>query len=196
MNHEQLRSAIALIDRANDADPTTVPWAGVRVPRARLQGERATWWLEQLTPQASPEVQVACRAHHLLRWELARSSYPPGRAGYLRWRREQKKRHALALARLLADVGVDPASVERAAALVQRVGLGRDPEAQLVEDSACLAFCEIDLADLVTRLGSERTIGAVRATAAKVSAAALALMLDAAPPGPARSTIASALAAD
>ena len=33
---------------------------------------------------------LAARAHHLRRWELPRDSYPVGRAGYLRWRRDQK----------------------------------------------------------------------------------------------------------
>ena len=57
---------------------------------------------ERLLEAPSDALRIAARAHHLRRWEVPRSSYPEGRAGYLRWRRDQKARHAREVADVLA----------------------------------------------------------------------------------------------
>lgn len=171
-----LDEAFARIDRANAPDPNRVLWKGETRPRAQLQGQLATEWLARLDAAAPPAVQLACRAHHLERWVIARASYPEGRAGYLRWRTALKKHHAAALAALLPEL--DPAVLERAQALVQRVGLGTDPGAQLVEDAACLVFLETDFEALAARLDHDRLVNAVQKTARKMSDDARALAGD------------------
>ena len=55
----------AALDEANDEDPARLIWAGRSLPKARLQGERATYWLGRLEPDAGPALRLAARAHHL-----------------------------------------------------------------------------------------------------------------------------------
>jgi hypothetical protein len=169
----RLDEALAAIDAANSADPNRVDWQGEARPRAQLQGRLATEWLARLSPDPTDAVVLAARAHHLERWAIARDSYPEGRAGYLRWRRALKQHSAARLAALVPDL--DPATVARAAALVQRLGLGSDPDAQVVEDVACLVFLETDFEALAARLTRERLVNAVVKTAAKMSDAAKGL---------------------
>lgn len=174
------------IDAVNERDPNQLDWQGKSVPRSLVQGQRATIWLPQVIDTPSVALSIAARAHHLARWAIARSSYPDGRAGYLRWRKASKTASAELLAETLAPLNVAANTVSRAVDLVQRVGLGTDPEAQAVEDVACLVFLETDYVSLLDRLGDEATATALRKTLNKMSPTAIGLGVDAAPIGPAR----------
>jgi hypothetical protein len=184
-----LEAAFAAIDASNDVDPVRVVWNGADHARARLHGERASYWLRRLGAVdgaiASEAVQLAVRAHHLRRWAIPRSSYPEGRSGYHRWKKAQRDALAASFHEVLAPLGVDDAVIGRAAQLASRVGLGTDPETQLVEDAACLVFCEIDLADVLAQIGPDKTAEAIRKTLPKMSPAAIGLAPEATPPGPA-----------
>jgi hypothetical protein len=172
----ELSEAFAVIDAANAADPNVIEWQGEQWPRAQLQGVLATEWLERLDPQAGNEVFMAARAHHVRRWAIARTSYPEGRSGYLRWRRDLKEVHADVVAALLPGAGVAPASVARVQALVRKTGLGHDPETQLVEDAICLTFIETQFEELAARLDHDRLVTAVKKTIVKMSDRAVALV--------------------
>lgn len=174
------------IDKVNAGDPNKLDWQGTSVPRSLLQGQRATSWLPKVTDAPSVALSIAARAHHLARWTIARSTYPDGRTGYLRWRKASKIKSAELLAQTLAPLGVATTVVSRAVDLVQRVGLGIDPEAQAAEDVACLVFLETDYVALLQRLGSKTTASAVRKTLKKMSPTAIGLGVDATPIGPGR----------
>ncbi len=170
--------AIAAIDDANRLDPNS--WNGE--PLALAQGRLAHGWAIRLDPDASAALLLAARAHHLRRWTVPRSTYPAGRAGYLRWRRDQKARHARELREILDRAGVEPATVDRAATIVTKAGLGSDPEVQTFEDAVCLTFVETQLHDTAERLDNDLLVDVVRKTLAKMSdagrAAALTIPLD------------------
>lgn len=171
-------AALAAVDRENAADPTRVTVRGEELPLALAHGRLAEGWVARLAPEGTAdldELRVAARAHHLRRFDVPRGSYPEGRAGYLRWRRDQKARHAEAVGALLAPLGVAPAFVRRVQALVRRDGLGTDAGAQVIEDAACLAFLETQLADVARRLERDHLEQVLRRTAAKMSSRALAL---------------------
>lgn len=182
----EIESLYRAIDAVNERDPIAVEWRGAAVPRSLLQGQRATTWLPQVIDSPSIALSIAARAHHLARWTIARTSYPDGRAGYLRWRKASKEASAELLAATLAPLGVNADIVTRAVDLVQRVGLGTDPEAQAAEDVACLVFLETDYVALLQRVGSETTATAVRKTLKKMSPRAIGFGVDATPIGPAR----------
>lgn len=172
--NDRLDRASAAIDAANADDPTLVVVRGSAHPLAQAHGVLAVGWVLQLQPDADELVQLAARAHHLRRWAVPRSSYPEGRPGYLRWRRDQKQRHAVEVAALLADCGYEPDDIDRVGALIRREGLGTDPSTQLVEDAACLVFIETQLADMAPRFEHAHLIEVIRKTARKMSPAALA----------------------
>lgn len=171
--------AIAAIDAANAGDPTVVTVRGADHPLAQIHGVLAHEWVLHLHPDADDTWLLAARAHHLRRWELPRSDYDPGKAGYLRWKRNQRQRHARDVAVLLAPLGFDDATIERVQALVRRDHLASDPGSQAIEDAACLAFVETQLADVATKLDRTHLIDVLRKTARKMTpagAAAIALI--------------------
>jgi hypothetical protein len=169
----RLEQAFALIDAANADDPEVIVVDGATVPKELTHARLATEWVRRLDPDADDAQLLAARAHHLRRWVVPRSSYPEGRAGYLRWRRDQKARHAEEVAAILREVGYDTAAVERVQQIVRKDGLGSDPAVQTHEDALCLVFLETQLADTSARLGHEKSIDVIRKTARKMSAAGL-----------------------
>ena len=181
-----LEALYSAIDAVNAGDPTALEWHGELVPRSLLQGQRATTWLPRVADAPSTSLSIAARAHHLARWQIARSTYPDGRAGYLRWRKASKVASAELLVSTLAPLGVATDVVSKAVDLIQRVGLGTDPDAQAVEDVACLVFLETDYVALLERLGKAKSADAVRKTLKKMSPTAIGLGVDATPVGPAR----------
>jgi len=166
-------AAVAAIDAANAEDPNTVDVRGREQPLALAHGQLAAGWIEQLVDQPDEGLLLAARAHHLRRWQVSRDSYPPGRPGYLRWRRDQKARHAADVAEILEVSGYPPAEIERVQGLVRREQVDG---AQAVEDAACLVFIETQLASLAARMDHQLMIEVIRKTARKMSAPGLDLV--------------------
>jgi hypothetical protein len=166
-------AAVSAIDAANADDPTRIVVRGEEQPLALAHGRLAVEWVQTIHPDAPDEWLLAARAHHLRRWEVPRSDYSAGKAGYLRWKRDQRQRHGREVALLLVDAGYEPEVVERVQELVRRDHLATDPGAQAVEDAACLVFIETQLADVSTKLDRDHLIDVIRKTARKMSAAAL-----------------------
>ena len=158
----------AAIDAVNANDPRTHETE----PLALAQGRKAEEWVERLDPNASVALRLAARAHHLSRWELPRSDYPEGRAGYLRWRRAQKDRHARDLIAILGDAGGHESVSARAAEIVAKKGLGSDEEVQTFEDAVSLSFLETELRPVIDRLDDDSKVADIVAkTLAKMSSA-------------------------
>ena len=170
LSADRFAAAVAAIDAANEADPTSVTVRGASRPLALVHGELAAEWVGVLSEPADPLVLLAARAHHLRRWEMPRSSYEAGKAGYLKWKRDQRARHAREVGELLAGCGYSAEEVEQVQEMVLRRGLG----GQLVEDAACLVFIETQLAAVAIQLDRDHLIDVIHKTARKMSPAALA----------------------
>ena len=175
--------AIRRIDDANDADPNTLTVEGVPRPKEAAHAEMMTRWVRALRPEPGELLLLAARAHHIRRWERPRDAFPAGREGYLRWRTALQRFHADALGEIMADVGYAAADVKRAQDLVRKRGLGRDPDAQAMEDALCLVFMETQLADFAGQLDDDdRMVEVLAGTWRKMSpqgrAAAQALALE------------------
>jgi len=173
MERSRFDRAIDAIDAANADDPTTITVAGTSRPKELAHAEMVTAWVHRLRPDAPEALLLAARAHHIRRWESPRSTYPEGRAGYLRWRRDLSRRQADEVARVLVDAGYDDATVDRVRAIVAKRDLGRDDDVQVLEDAMCLVFLETQFDDLAGRLDHERMVEVVRRTMAKMSPAGL-----------------------
>lgn len=157
---------LARIDAVHAEDPA--PDAEGR-PRELVYAERMSAWLAQLVPDASEALVIAVRAQHLARWRSPREAFPEGRAGYLAWRRAAGERHAADVAAILRDEGYDEASVERVTSIVTKKARARDPEAQALEDCACLTFLELDYAVFAAQHDDAKVIDILRKTWAKMS---------------------------
>ncbi len=173
-------AAIAAFDDANRADPNLVDFAGEKVPKELLYARRMTVWLIRLASDASEALRLAVRAQHIRRWESARTGYPGGRAGYLKWRSDLSRFHARVAGEILESVGYDAETIARVQALLRKQRLKRDPEAQTLEDVACLVFLENYFADFSKDHDPAKVVDILRKTWAKMSPSghAAALELD------------------
>jgi hypothetical protein len=159
-------SVLSAIDAANAADPSRAPDGR---PAALVYGERMSAELARRFPDASEQLRIAARGQHVERWKIARSDYPPGRAGYLAWRADEARAHAERVAGLMAEAGYGEADRVRVARLLQKEGLKRDPEAQALEDVACFVFLRWYFADFVAGHGELDIARIVARTARKMS---------------------------
>jgi hypothetical protein len=141
-------------------------------------------WLAKLAPAASEELRLAVRCQHIRRWAIPRKDYPEGKVGYLRWRKDESLAHAALAADMLGQSGYDAGAVRRVQSLVKKERIKHDPEAQVLEDVACLVFLEHEFAAFAARHEEAKILDILRKTWPKMSpqgqAAALALKLPAA----------------
>jgi limonene-1,2-epoxide hydrolase len=173
----RLRAALAAIDDANGADPTIVTVRDRTGPKEIIHADLVTEWVLRLRPDADDALLLAARGHHFRRWTVPRASYPAGRAGYLRWRKDLHGQHARELGVVLADAGYDEATIGRVQSIVRKDGLARagaNDDVQVLEDALCLVFLETQLVDIAARLDPAKLPGVITKTANKMSAAGLA----------------------
>ena len=173
----RLRAALAAIDDANGADPTIVTVRDRTGPKEIIHADLVTEWVLRLWPDADDALLLAARGHHFRRWTVPRASYPAGRAGYLRWRKDLHGQHARELGVVLADAGYDEATIAIVQSIVRKDGLARagaNDDVQVLEDALCLVFLETQLVDIAARLDPEKLPAVITKTAHKMSAAGLA----------------------
>ncbi|KAJ1024781.1 hypothetical protein NDA16_002821 [Ustilago loliicola] len=92
-------------------------------------------------------LRLAARCQHLERFLTPRSSYPDGKAGYLKWRRDLYKIQADRAKGLLLEVGVEEREADWVHKWVSKTELnpGKDTGdmgTQLLEDAAVLVFLQ------------------------------------------------------
>lgn len=159
----------ARIDEANAQDPNRIAVQGALQPAERVYGERMSIMLARHHPGASELLQIAARAQHIQRWKVPRTDYPDGRAGYHRWRNELKRLHAGWTAEIMLDCGYSREEAQRTASLIRKENLKSDPEAQALEDTACLVFLEHYANDFAARHDEAKCIAILAKTWAKMS---------------------------
>jgi len=194
VNDALFEKAISAIDAANAVDPTLVPTPDGPRPKELVHAELMTAWVRRLRPDASEALLLAARAQHIRRWEWPRSSFPEGRTGYLRWRTQLYRFHADTAAALLREAGYGEDVAGRVGALIRKELLGRDPDAQAIEDALCLVFLELQLGDVAGKMDREKLITVLRKTWTKMSPDARGLALELALPEAERELVAAALA--
>ena len=176
-----LQAALAAIDNANGADPNVVTVRECTGPKEIIHADLVTEWVLRLKPDADDALLIAARGHHFRRWTMPRSSYPAGRSGYLRWRKDLHEQHARELGVLLGDAGYDEATIGSVQSIVRKDGLARAAEnddVQVLEDALCLVFLETQLAEIAARLDPAKLPGVITKTAHKMSAAGRAAIAE------------------
>jgi hypothetical protein len=167
----RFNNAIAAIDAANGDDPQRVTWEGTTYPGEVLYSARMSEWLDRLEPNASEALRLAVRCQHLCRWKIARLTYPMTRAGYHQWRTTLARFHADRAGEILASVGYDEQTIARVQSLIRKERIKTDPEAQALEDAACLVFLELDYVTFARSHEPQKVIDILKKTWRKMSAA-------------------------
>lgn len=166
----KFRLAIELIDQANSQDPIHIPVDGQQKPKELVHSEMMTEWVKRLSPDPSPALLLAARAHHIRRWEIPRSSYSKGRRPYLQWRTALHKLHAKITGDILGQVGYDDEFIARVKTILKKHNLRRDAEVQTLEDALCLVFLETQFSALRLEHGNDKLHDIIVKTLGKMSA--------------------------
>lgn len=162
----RLEAVLAAIDAANAADPDVSEGR----PAALLYGERMSAELARIFPAASEVLQIAARGQHIERWTSPRGEYPPGREGYLAWRRDLGAFHARRVGAIMRDAGYDEAAAARAGQMLRKEGIKRDAEVQMLEDVICMVFLRWYFSPFAEGRDAEGLLRIVEKTARKMSA--------------------------
>jgi hypothetical protein len=166
---EMLIAVIAGIDAANARDPNTVEAGGQHQAAELVYGRRMSEALSRLAPDASTHLKLAVRGQHIERWTSPRKSYPEGRAGYLQWRQDLKDFHARRVGEIMQAAGYGADDIARVGALVRKERLKRDPEAQTLEDAACIVFLEFYVGAFMQKTDDDKIAGILAKTWRKMS---------------------------
>ena len=167
----RFQRALAAIDAANARDPAHIDIRGTSRPKELAHAELLSAVVQSLRPDAPEPLLLAARAHHIERWRIPRSTYPPGRNGYLRWRRDLHAFHAKRAGEILRACGYDDATIERVAEIVRKHRLQADPDVQALEDGLCIVFLETQLDDLGDRIDDDKMVTVLQKTWRKMSPA-------------------------
>lgn len=163
-------TVIDLIDDANSRDPNIETNAhGEPVPKELLYSVRMSECLASFIPNASEHLKIAARGQHIERWKSARSNYPPGRVGYLTWRKELGLFHAKRVGELMSKAGYQQVDIERTEYIVQKKAIKRDHESQALEDVICLVFLSYYLDDFAVKHNEDKLIDIIQKTWTKMS---------------------------
>ncbi|MGO2880180.1 MAG: DUF4202 domain-containing protein [Halomonas sp.] len=176
MSH-RLEQVLTALDQLHSEDPKTVNVADEPLPAELLYAQRMSKWLAHLNQAPSECLQIAVRAQHLQRWQVAREAYPEGRVGYLTWRRDQGIRAGDTTAQLMREAGYSAEDAERVITLITKKGLGRDADVQTLEDCACLVFLENYFADFSRKVERDHMVRIIQKTWRKMSPQAHELAL-------------------
>ncbi|QNL49013.1 DUF4202 domain-containing protein [Olivibacter sp. SDN3] len=144
---EKLVKAFQLFDDYNRKDPTIFIWNGQSYPQEYFLALKLYDWVLRLSPHASETLLLASRSQHIGRWEIPRETYPEGREGYLRWRKELAAYHANKSAEILAEVGYEKPEIERVKEIILKKKIKVNSEVQIIENALCLVFLEYQYED-------------------------------------------------
>jgi len=173
LSQDIFKKAIKLIDAANSEDPNQVTDEhGKTWPKELLYSYRMAEILQRYAPEADSICQLAIRSQHIQRWKSQRNAYPMDRVGYLKWRKDLYKFHAVTMGELMSQAGYTADDIERAKKMVGKVGIKSNPDTQLLEDVADLVFIEYYLlafADKHPDYSEEKWIEIIQKTWKKMS---------------------------
>ena len=165
----QLEQAFDLFDEYNRQAPDRVLWSGLEYPSEYFYAIKLYEWVKKLDPGASEPLLLASRCQHIGRWEIARNTYPEGRIGYLKWRKDLSAFHAQKASEILGSLNYDEETILRVCDIILKKRLRTDPDVQTMEDALCLVFLEYQYDDLIEKQPDEKLVTILRKTWAKMS---------------------------
>ncbi len=166
---DKFQKAIELFDAYNQRDPNLIFHEGTRVAQEYFHATKRTEWVKRLESNPSEALLLAAHGQHIGRWAIARSSYPSGRLGYLKWRSDLGKYHAMIVSEILTQVGYEAAEIENVTQIVLKQKIKQNKEVQTIEDALCLLFLQYQYDELIEKHSEEKIISILRKTWAKMS---------------------------
>lgn len=160
--------AFAQFDRYNQDDPHVFVWDGVSYPQEYFLALKLYDWVLKLAPDASEPLLLASRSQHVGRWEIPRETYPDGRDGYLKWRRDLAMYHAEKAAAILEQAGYGVDEIDRVKQIILKQKIKVDDEVQVMENALCLVFLEFQYEDFYPKHPAEKVVNILRKSLLKM----------------------------
>jgi hypothetical protein len=161
--------AVEAVDAANAEDPRVVDVGGAKRPFELFYADRLQHWLGLLMPDPSGALAFAARAQHVRRWQIPRTDFADGRAGYQAWKRRLEEHHVATALGILSRCGCDQPSAERVESILRKRGRETNPEVQAMQDALGLVTLELQLDELAAKLDTGKLTLVLRRTLAKMS---------------------------
>lgn len=180
MDRDRFEAALQAFDQANRQDPNVERVQGEAYPKELWYASELTQWVKLLNPEASEALLLAARSQHIERWKVPRDSYPSGRLGYLKWRKDLARYHAKRTGEILKESGYPEEVIRRVQELNLKQDIKRDSDTQVLEDALCLVFLESQFRELSQKTDEEKMLEVLRKTWRKMSPQGreIALQLD------------------
>ena len=164
----KLETAFQQFDSYNQKDPHVFKWGGISYPQEFFLALKLYEWVIKLAPDAGEELLLASRSQHIGRWEIPRDSYPDGREGYLKWRRDLGLYHAEKSAAIMKGIGYNQEQVARVKQIILKQKIKVDEEVQVMENALCLVFLEFQYEDFYPKHPAEKVINILRKSLLKM----------------------------
>lgn len=163
------QKAIEALKLAHLQDPKQVQLGTKEVPSEWLYTQRLVACLGQTYPDATEALSIAANCQHLNRWEIKRSDYPEGRAGYYQWRNFLSDYQFNKTKEILQESGYDEEFISRVGAILKKLNIKSVPDAQRLEDVVCLVFLQFYMNDFMHGKSESQLIQIVQKTWGKMS---------------------------
>ncbi len=177
MSGSRLVSVLAEIDNINQQDPNETLVDGTPQPKELVYARYMSACLAQYWPDADELLQIAVHAQHIKRWSIKRNEFETGKVGYLKWRKALGVFHGEQTESIMLSHGFDAPEAAQTAAIIRKEKLKTDPQAQTLEDVACLVFLTHYFAEFALKHDEAKIIGILQKTWRKMSVKAQQIAL-------------------
>lgn len=154
----RLHTAFEAFDNYNRQDPRTVDVNGEAMPFEYFYALQLHEWVKKLAPDAGEPLLLASRCQHIGRWQIPRTDYPDGKAGYLNWRKALASFHAAKAAELLQAVGYNRDEIGAVQHILLKDGIKLHPDVQTMENALCLVFLQFQYEDFLQQHDEAKVI--------------------------------------
>jgi len=139
---ELLTNVLSAIDDVNSQDLFQTLVNGSPLAKELIYSQRMTDSLLKHWPNADDLLQIAVRGQHIKRWQLKRSDFKQGKAGYYQWRTALGKFHGELTASIMIEQGYTQAQAQLVASVIRKEDFKTTTMGQTLEDVACLVFLQ------------------------------------------------------
>lgn len=154
----KLNDALGRFDGYNKMDPNIFVWDGIAWPQEYFLAMKLHEWVLKLDTDASEELLLASRCQHIGRWEIPRNTYPDGREGYLKWRKDLAIHHADKALALMEETGYNAGQIARVRQIILKQKIKADADVQTMENALCLVFLQFQYEDFYPKHPPEKVI--------------------------------------
>jgi len=166
---EKYLQACIEINKNHSLDKNIETIEGIDYPAELLYANRLVDRLENFKPDAGELLKLAARCQHFKRWEILRNAYPMDKVGYLKWRKALYIYQSEESAKILEQVGYDDEFISQFKMIVEKKEISKNPNAQIIEDVACLVFMDYYLEDFSKKHEPEKLKSIIAKTWKKMS---------------------------